>query len=247
MNLILLEQNEINGTSVVLADRRAKHLRKVLRVLPGDTVRVGIVNGPMGSGTVREIDQERVALDLEIGVMPTAPPPLCLVLALPRPIMLKRVLAQATSLGVSEIHLIMAGRVEKSFFKASLLEKESLRDCLKLGLEQAVDTRLPIIQVHRKFKPFAEDLLPEIAANYPIRLLAHPDPESGEPRPVFANRETPALVAIGPEGGWVDFEVDLFRKQGLETFSLGPRILRVDTAVPAILSQILLLRELAAD
>lgn len=247
MNLILIDQHEINEQSVSLSGRRAKHVRKVLRSQCGDTVRIGIINGPTGSGLIREIEHDRILLDITAATPPPPKSPTGLILALPRPIMLKRVLAQAASMGVAKIFLINAGRVEKSFFKASIMTEENLRQRLILGLEQAMDTVLPEISVHTRFRPFVEDLLPVISRDCQARMIAHPGNSKNMNQTILSTPAAPALIAIGPEGGWSNFEVELFKGQGFQNFTLGSRILRVDTAVPAILAQLDLLRGQAND
>jgi len=245
MNLILIDPLELNENSAILRDRRAKHIRKTLRSKKGDVIRVGIVNGRIGTGLITKIEPGLVALEVRTDTPPPPKTATGLVIALPRPIMLKRVLAQAASLGVEKIFLINASRVEKSFFKASLLSEANLREYLLHGLEQAVDTMVPEISIHHHFRPFVEDLLPEISREYPVRLVAHPGGGIDLTPDLLPEPTSPALIAIGPEGGWIDFEIDRFSEQGFGCFSLGPRILRVDTAVPAILSQWQLLRSLA--
>ncbi|MGV1098685.1 16S rRNA (uracil(1498)-N(3))-methyltransferase [Thiovibrio sp. JS02] len=244
MNLILIYPEEISDQQVELTDRRAEHIRKVLRSREGDSVRVGVVNGRIGLGRILKLDRTKVALALNLCEKPASAPPLDLILAVPRPIMLKRVLAQAASMGVSRIFLINANRVEKSFFKATLIQSNDFSEPLRLGLEQAIDTRMPEISVHPRFRPFAEDLLPEIIHNTPTRLTADP---AGEPILPLVHGKPLAeriILAIGPEGGWVDFELTMFKEQGFASFSMGPRILRVDTAVPALLAQLSLLRQI---
>lgn len=245
MNLLLLKPHEIRDQQVELTDRRAEHLRKVLRAGEGDLVRVGVVNGPMGLGRIIGLTTDRVTLGLTLSTPPPPPPATDLILALPRPIMLKRVLAQAASLGVRKIFLTNANRVEKSFFHASLIRDNALEEPLLLGLEQAIDTILPEISVHERFRPFVEDLLPGLISDCPTRLLAHPAGDQTLADLARRNNSDRIVLAIGPEGGWVDFEVRKFREQGFTLFSMGPRILRVDTAVPALLAQINLLRCLA--
>lgn len=247
MNLILIDPQEITDHTATLTDRRAAHIRKTLRSKEGDTIRVGLVNGLIGTGLIRRIEPGLVVLDVTTDTPPPPKTPTSLILALPRPIMLKRVLTQATSMGIEKIFLINANRVEKSFFKASLLTEDNLRDYLLLGLEQAIDTKLPEISIHHRFRPFIEDYLPETAQNCPVKLVAHPGGNKTLTPSLLPEPTSPALLAIGPEGGWVDFEIELFRKHGFNRFSLGPRILRVDTAVPAILAQCQLLRNLAAE
>ena len=148
---------------------------------------------------------------------------------------------------MARIFLINANRVEKSFFSASLLTEENLNQCLRLGLEQGVDTKMPELTVYPRFRPFVEDILPAIATSCPVRLVAHPDTELHLHQAGREINSQRVLLAIGPEGGWVDFEIDKFHEQGLIPFTMGPRILRMDTAVPALLAQIDLLGSLSAQ
>lgn len=238
MNLILIHPHEIIAGVVRLADRRARHLAKVLHAQCGDTLRVGLLGGLLGQGLVREISREHAVLEVTFTTPPPPPSRLGLILALPRPIMLNRVLSQVASLGVKKIFLVNANRVEKSFFHASALAPAALEERLRLGLEQGMDTVMPEISIHPRFRPFVEDLLPSLAAEFPAALLAHPD-VMVSPATLFSpSPASGVLLAIGPEGGWVDFEVSQFHHQGFHNFSLGPRILRVDTAVPALISRV---------
>ncbi|HIJ90799.1 MAG: 16S rRNA (uracil(1498)-N(3))-methyltransferase [Desulfobulbaceae bacterium] len=246
MNLILLHPQEVTDHHVTLTGRRAEHISKILRAAIGDNVRVGMLNGLIGTGCIREMSENTVGLQVNLTTAPPVFPPTDLILAVPRPIMLKRVLAQAVSMGVDRIFLINANRVEKSFFSSTLIQNNAFAEPLLLGLEQAIDTRMPEISVHPRFRPFVEDLLPELLADCPIRLLAHPEGDQTIAQAAGRLLEQRAILAIGPEGGWVDFEVQRFKEQGFVPFSLGARILRVDTAVPALLAQLSLLRQITA-
>jgi 16S rRNA (uracil1498-N3)-methyltransferase len=221
---------------VILADRRAAHLVKVLQVQIGDTVRVGVIDGPRGSGRVQAVCARfpfQVELQVQFsGAIPERPP-VDLLLALPRPIMLKRIFSQAAALGVGAIFITHAQRVEKSFWNATLLNPEEVRSHLLQGLEQAVDTRVPEVHVFERFKPFVEDDLPERLCGYSHLLIAHPG-SANTLRSVIHRRPERMLLAIGPEGGWVDYELERFAERGFVPFSLGERILKVDTAVVAI-------------
>lgn len=241
MNLILIHSNEIRDGIAVLTDRRARHLSKVLHTQSGDTLRVGLLGGLLGRGLVREISRERVVLEVTCDTPPPPPSRLGLILALPRPIMLNRVLSQAASLGIKRIFLVNAARVEKSFFSASALAPAALEERLRLGLEQGIDTVMPEVTIHPRFRPFVGDHLPALTAEFPTGLLAHPAATATLAQQLSPPPAGQVLLAIGPEGGWVDFEVAQFRSRGFRGFSLGPRILRVDTAVPALLAQVELL------
>lgn len=242
MNLLLIEPEELTTDQLTLTGRRAEHLRKVLKVAPGDTVRVGQVGGPLGSGRVLAVDDDAVHLSVALTHQPVCDLHVELILALPRPIMLQRILKQATVLGVRRFHLIRSRRVEKSFFHSPVLEPEKIRALLLEGMEQAMDTWLPEVQIHHQFKPFVEDVLPTLEGQ---GLIADPGgegslagiPISGEPGQWL-------LLAVGPEGGWSDYELQCFTERGFYGFTMGNRILHVDTATVALLAQLQLLYDL---
>lgn len=242
MNLLLLEPHELAQHEVLLAGRRAEHLLQVLKVEPGDSVRVGLVGGKLGSGRVVAIEGETVRLAVELEREPVCDLHIELILALPRPIMLQRILKQATVLGVRRFHLIRSRRVEKSFFQSPVLAPDKIRALLLEGMEQAMDTWLPEVTIHHQFKPFVEDILPTFDGQ---GLIAHPEaggtmdgvPVTGEPGQRL-------LLAIGPEGGWSDYEVQRFCEAGFLGMTMGSRILHVDTAVVSLLAQLQLLYDL---
>nr|WP_218572819.1 16S rRNA (uracil(1498)-N(3))-methyltransferase [Pseudomonas sp. R-28-1W-6] len=231
--LLLEDADFVAADRVVLAGRRLKHLQEVHRAAVGDSLRVGRLGGLMGSGTLLELSEQHATLQLSLDLPPPAKLPLTLLLALPRPKMLKRVLQTVSAMGVPRLILLNSYRVEKSFWQTPFLEPEALREQLILGLEQARDTVLPEVIIEKRFKPFVEDQLPGIAAGS-LGLVGHPGDFPACPRAV----EQPVTLAIGPEGGWIPYEVDKLREAGLQPVQLGERILRVETAVPALLARL---------
>lgn len=234
MNLILLFEPDFTAPDrVVLTDRRKDHLRKVLRAKPGDRVACGRVNGKIGSGTVIHLDYDRAELSVCLDKSPPPPLPLTLVLGLPRPKMLKRIIRGVTSLGVKEIYLVNSWRVEKSFWQSPVLEDHKLVNYMALGLEQARDTVLPTIRKKRFFARFVKDELPGVSENTD-RITAHPKADPSCP----AGLNRPVTLAIGPEGGWIDYEIQALEDIGFTSYSIGPRILTVETAVPVLISRL---------
>ncbi len=242
MNLLLLEPAEIIDGKALLAGRRAEHLLKVLRVEPGDSVRVGVINGLIGSGQILAIEGEAVRLAVDVQQEPVCDIQIELILALPRPIMLQRILKQATVLGVRRFHLIRSRRVEKSFFHSPVLAPDKIRSILVDGMEQAMDTYLPEVTIHHQFKPFVEDVLPTLSGQ---GLIAHPDGAGTLAGiPISGESKQRLLLAVGPEGGWSDHELQCFADRGFYGFTMGNRILHVDTAVISLLAQLQLLYDL---
>ncbi len=242
MNLLLIESSEIADREVEVSGRRARHLLQVLQVKVGDRLRVGIVQGEIGTAIVVAVTNKTVRLQIESTTMPPCGLDIELILALPRPIMLQRILKQGTVLGIRRFHLIRSRRVEKSFFQSPVLAPEKIKTLLWEGMEQAMDTWLPEVHIHTRFKPFVEDVLPDLKG---VGLLAHPDAKHSLPAlQQTVQHSARLLLAVGPEGGWNDFEVESFVVQGFETFSMGNRILHVDTAVVSLLAQIQLLYDM---
>lgn len=149
MNLILCEADEVgNDGRVTLTGVRATHMREVLRVAVGDEVRIGIVDGPYGRATVTALQDDqagdaRVELRCEFETTVPPRPAIDLLLAVPRPKVLRRLWAQLAAIGVGRIILTNASRVERHYFDTHILSESTWRPLLIEGLQQARDTRLP--------------------------------------------------------------------------------------------------------
>ena len=242
MNLVLLYPDDFQEEHRVrLFGERATHIREVHRVTPGDSLRVGLLGGPMGEGTVLSIEAKSVDLSVTWRECPPAPSRLELLLAMPRPKMLRKIVATVASIGVKRIVLINSARVEKSYFDSPLVTPAAIERELCLGLSQGRDTILPHVVLRKRFKPFVED---ELASFWPpatTKLVAHPDAPTDLFGVVPEAPAAPGVIAIGPEGGWIPYEVSLLEAHGFQRFTTGPRILRVDTAVSFLLGQLELL------
>ena len=233
MNLLLLKPDQITQQTATVSGRQLEHLLVVQRVELGDSVRVGEINGLMGQGIIKTLSAEQATLEINLDTPPPPVTPLSLVLALPRPKMLRRTLQSVTAMGVKKIYLVNSSRVEKSFWQSPFLQPEALEEQMILGLEQARDTLMPEIHLRKRFKPFVEDELGEIIKGSQA-LVAHPLTEV--PCPI--NCDSAVTLAIGPEGGFIPYEVELLSSMGFEAVHLGPRILRVEVAVPALISRL---------
>jgi RsmE family RNA methyltransferase len=234
MNLLLLHDDDfLSEARVQVQGRRLRHVLEVHRAAVGASLRVGRIGGAIGNGTVVALDAQRLELAVTLDQPPPAPLPISLLLALPRPKMLKRVLQAATSLGVKQIYLLNSYRVEKSYWSSPLLQPAQLQEQLLLGLEQARDTLLPQIHLRPRFKPFVEDELPQLAAAT-AAFVAQPAATPNWPLAAAG----PATLAVGPEGGFIPYELEKLQEAGFARISLGERILRVETAVPVLLTRL---------
>jgi 16S rRNA (uracil1498-N3)-methyltransferase len=236
MNLILFEPSEIGADGRVEATGiRAKHLLNVLKVTPGHGVRIGVVDGPLGVGRVAGTGDGRVVLDCEFEQEAPERPRVDLLLAVPRPKVLRRLWAQLAALGVGQVILTNAEKVERDYFDNHVMHEEGYRPLVIEGLQQARDTRVPPVSIHKQFRILIED---ELGRLFPsgLRVVAHPG--SGRSFPAALSSAPPAriLVAVGPEGGWNTFELGLLERHGFEQAGIGSRILTTTTACIAALT-----------
>lgn len=242
-HLLLFPEDRTEDGRYVVDDARAQHLVEVLGVEAGSPVRVGILNGPRGEAEVTAVEGRQVTLRLRPDLTPAPAPDVDLLLALPRPRSLKKLLPEVTALGVGRIVLTETHRVEKAFFGATFLKPESYRPLLHEGLMQARLTMEPEVVVERRIWRFLDDEVPARYARH-LKLVAHP----GAPTPlaqVTIAAAQPVLLAVGPEGGFLDKEVERLVQAGFQGVTMGERPLRVETACVALLAQIDLLRQQA--
>ena len=239
MNLLLLEDDDLDSgpgaaRRAVVGGERLQHVRKVLRAEVGDALEVGRSGGGTGRGRIVELNRERVVLELgPLDGEPPPPLPVTLVLALPRPRFVGRILQAAAAMGVKRILLAHTARVEKSYWQSSVMRPEALRRHLMLGLAQARDTVLPEVECLARRQDLFE-ALPGLVRDHDDFLVA--DAGGAEPCPLGV--DGPTMVLVGPEGGFLDEELDSFARGGGRTVSLGPRTLRVEHAVVALLSRL---------
>ena len=235
MNIVLLHQNDWIADGIVMVrDHRAAHIREVLRAQVGDTLRVGLLGGLCGQGVIEAVDASGVRLGVQLSEPPPPRHRFDIVLALPRPKMLRRILRQCAEFGVANLHLIQSARVEKSYWQSPLLQPARVEDALLAGLERSRDTIAPRVHLHRRFRPLIEDKLPGLCAGRPCWLA-----DMGAPMSLAEAPPGPALVMVGPEGGFVPFEVQLAESVQAQRVGLGQRILSVDTALITVLAQAL--------
>jgi len=234
MNLALLfESDFIAADRVLLTGRRRTHLEQVLKAVEGDQIPVGRVDGNLGTGEIIRLTDHEAELTITLDAPPPKPLPLTLILAMPRPKMFRRALQTATALGVKDLWLLNAYKVEKSYWQTPWLKDDALTENMVLGLEQARDTLMPTVHIRKRFKPFVEDELPGLIGER-TALVAHPGTDT--PCPSHLNES--AVLCIGPEGGFIPYEVQKLQEAGCQAVHLGQRILRVETAVPVLVSRL---------
>ncbi len=235
MNLVLFSNSDFIGDNLVSIHdaRRLQHITHIHQITLGEYLNVGLINGMMGKGKVVVHTADEIQLEVSLSQQPPIALPITLILALPRPKMLKRTLQTIATLGVKNIYLINSYRVEKSYWQTPLLSEDAIQEHLILGLEQGCDTIVPKVSLIKRFKPFVEDNLKEIVGTSRA-LVAHPYTDT----PCPAQINYAITLAIGPEGGFIPYEIDLLEKCGFTPVNLGKRIMRVETVVPYLLGRL---------
>ncbi len=228
MNCILLEKNNPNITN----PHQIEHINKILKLKVGDSLTVGEIGGQIGTAKIKQTSDKKIVLtDINL----TRPPPsklgVTVVLALPRPKVLRRLIIDMTALGVNKIILVNSYCTQKSYWQSPLLNR--LDEFIFEGLQQAVDTVAPVIELKKRFKPFVEDEFSELVGEGHA-VVAHPYAEQSW-QDYLKNNHQPSVLCIGAEGGWITYEVDLLQSHGAKAVSLGQRILRTESAVNVIL------------
>ena len=238
MNRILFEPGEMADGIATFGGERAEHVLRVLHGEVGQTLKTGEIGGLNGTSEITRIDLDgaegpRVSVRVSHAEAPL-PSWADLILAPPRPRVMKRLLPQLAAMGVGRIVLVGARKVEKDFWGATLLREENLRPLLVDGLMQAGTGVLPVVETRRNFRRFVRD---ELDGLFPTanRIVGHPYGARAAGGGVMPGRP---LLAIGPEGGWTDDEVELLEERGFRRVSLGPRILRTETAVVVMLARL---------
>lgn len=241
MNFLLLEPHELDADGRCrLVGRRADHVRVVLRANAGDTLRAAVVDGGVGVAHVESVGPDAVDVRCAFDAAGEERAADTLLLAVPRPKVLLRMLAHAAALGFGRIVLFRSWRVEKSHLESEAMRPASQRAALLAGMEQTGRTKLPAIVFQPLFKPMAEDWLP--AADLPAaRFVAHPAAAVATAALDLVGAGGVAL-ALGPDGGFQPYEVDKLAAAGFLPVSCGARPLRTETALAVLKGQLDLLR-----
>ncbi len=229
MNILLLPELDNNQSSINITERsQISHIQQVLELKVGDSLKVGSVNGRLGTAVIESVSDTKLKLGcLNLDIMPPSKLDLTVVLALPRPKVLRRLIMDMTAIGVAEIILVNSYRTDKSYWQSPMLNR--IDEFVTEGLQQGVDTIAPNIQLKKRFKPFVEDELSLWAKDRSL-VVAHPySPLSFNQ--YIEQSGLPQVLCIGAEGGWIDYEVGLLQEHGCQPIHIGSRILRTEAAV----------------
>ena len=238
MNQLLIYPDElVSDTRAVISGARAAYVHEWHDLSPGITVAAGVLGGGRGHGQIESIAENEIALSFSVTSDQLPRLPIHLIVAIARPQTVKKVIHIATTLGITQLDFVRTNQTEKSYLDSKALLPEQIEIETVKGLEQACDTIPPQVHVHSRFKPFIEDVLTPELALHPNAIRWIGDTEANA-TPVSTETKFPAaFLTIGPEAGWTDYERERFSELGFHPISLGPRILRVETAATVLIAR----------
>ena len=236
MNLVLFE-SAAEAACLTPDDARARHIREVLRMRPGDTLFVGVVNGPRGKATLATDDRDgmRLVIEWEKQVEPARP--FWILAGLPRPQTARDLLREAATLGVAALHFFPAEKGEPSYAQSTLWKTDEWKQRLREGAAQAFATRVPEVVRHESLRAAVEIMAgaaPKEAARLALDVY-----EAGAPLSKLSPAEGPVVLALGAERGWSAEERNVLRENKFVLAHLSPRVLSTETALVAGLSVLL--------
>lgn len=246
--LIFLPEEILDQERARVCGERAREVCALHELKTGLNLKAGVLGGKLGTAIVEEIKESQISFRHTFTKEPPGRPNISLVVAVPRPQTVKKVLQTAAVYGISRVFFVRSQGSVKSYLQSPHLKPENLQKEILLGLEQACDTIAPIISLHQLFVPFVEDeLAPWISSQRSPSLLLADTRASQTINPKLVTElgtSGHVVIAIGPESGWSSHEVEMLAALGFKSISLGDRILRVEQATLTLLSQVLLAKEL---
>ncbi len=226
MNLILFDKDELD-TPLPLKDERAQHILTVLNATIGDSIYVGLINGPKGTAVLTSKSADGLSFDF-VWEGKVEPPldGLTLIVGLTRPHTSQKILQQATSLGVKKMLFVRTELGEGSYAASTLWSTGEYKQHLIHGAQQAGCTRIPKVEYGSPLW-IALHLVEDI----PQKIALHNGEDVAPLTQLPVERHKEVVLAIGSERGWTEKEVAMLQRNGFTLASMGDRILRTETAV----------------
>lgn len=249
-SLVVLPDEVRDGATAVLVGRRARYAIDTHGVREGESLQVAVMDGLRGEGQVISVTSGEVTIALTLAESALDPLPLSLIVGVSRPQTVKKVIQSAVMFGVSSLHFVRSEKGEKSYLQSRSLDEDQIEEETIKAMEQVWDSRRPEIVVHRAFSHFVKQKLPVLTeatrsvggGREVIKLVAHPGGSSLTCAESPRLRAAATVIAIGPERGWSEGEVQTFEDLGFQRIGLGERIVRVELALVFLLGQLALLR-----
>lgn len=218
---------QLSRALVRLSDEEARHASQSRRLRVGDPVTLFDGCGREAQGTITLVERSVVEVRAsDVAVHPRPKPTLTLAMAVPKGSRQDVLIEKCTELGVAELRPILTAR---SVCSASDHRLDKWRRITVEAAKQSGQCWLPVISPPRR----VNEMLPEIP-NFEEALVAAPGAANLLAWVGDLGNADRVVAFIGPEGGWTDVELSNLRAGGCKPVSLGPNILRIETAAIAV-------------
>ncbi|MGI4756913.1 MAG: RsmE family RNA methyltransferase [Janthinobacterium lividum] len=218
-------------TQASLTGDQASHLARVLRAQPGQIFDV-VADGFLHRAEVTSVQENEVVFALHEEHEGDAALPVHLLLAVFKFDHLEWGIEKATELGAARISPVLARRTEKHLAQAAAKRVERWRRITREAAQQSRRTDVPLVDDPATLKQVLQGI------DEPVRLLLAETEEDNTLKAALeaAPPDVSIALAIGPEGGWAPEEMQMFHENGWQHVTMGPRILRAETATIAALA-----------
>lgn len=227
MNLILLPK-PVSQAKWDKSDAHFQHLSHVLKAKEGSLLDFAVENGPRGKGKVESMNGDKIEISFLWDELHQPDfLPVRLVVGLSRPQTCRKILEQAATMGVEEIHFFGADKGEDSYASSSLWKTGEWQEKIKRGVAQAFSSHIPTCRVHKDL----DSILQEISTTPGFRIALDNYEAKSRLKPLHSDLTGNVWIAIGSERGWSADERNQLRDNKFDLRHLGKRVLRVETAV----------------
>ncbi|MFZ0947105.1 MAG: 16S rRNA (uracil(1498)-N(3))-methyltransferase [Candidatus Sulfotelmatobacter sp.] len=222
--------DEVSGDRAALVGAHADHLVRVLRARIGESFDIA-TGQALRRGRITSVNEDRVEFDLGEVISAAPLAKITLVLAIFKFDRLEWAIEKCTELGVSRIVPVISRRTDAHLAAASMKRVERWRRIARQAAEQSRRAAPPEIAAPIKLSDALN--LPEA-----LRVVLAESEEQTLLRDVLQAHATAGgiALAVGPEGGWAEDELQLFQQAGWISASLGNTILRAETAAIAAIA-----------
>lgn len=232
MHKFFVSEDKIFENKAIIDNEDVKHIYKVLRLNEGDKININNCNGKEFLGRIEEITKTRIEVELleELDINNESPIDVYLYQGFPRSTKMDLIVQKCTELGIKEVTPVITERVSSSLgeIKKDTKKLERWNRIAFEACKQSKRTLIPVVNEVIYFKDLVEELremglivVPyENAENYGMKQMIKN--MQGEVKRV--------AIVIGPEGGFEESEVEALKEINAHIVTLGPRILRTETA-----------------
>jgi 16S rRNA (uracil1498-N3)-methyltransferase len=228
VNVILFD-NDSDTQRLPRSDLRAQHILNVLKCRPGDLFQAGVINGPLGRGTVASVDKKDLVLSFSWIEAPLPSEEISFIIGLPRPQTARKILNTLSTLGASVLHFVQTDKSDRNYLSSKLWSTDEWSRHLIDGAQQGFSTRLPDVHwdssLYKTLKTISTGATRIALDNY-----------EGQDALGQTEINLPLVMAIGPEQGWSDRDREILVRHGFRLSHLGQRVLRVETACVSALA-----------